>query len=152
MATTLHASNPQTGPVTRAIAAMRNDEPVPPRRGFLRGLLSLPLIGGGVTLIGSPSAVAEPLTLPLMRRYVAFLAREHGHAHDELLGMLSPEERYYSGYYSPLSAPIAPLADKMLSHWPMDARADAMVTAAPPSTRAALVLSTIGADWREGGR
>ena len=30
------------------------------RRGFLRGLVSLPLIGGGVTLIGRPSA-AVPL-------------------------------------------------------------------------------------------
>lgn len=32
------------------------------RRGSLRGLTSLPLIGGGVSLIGRPTAVAEPLT------------------------------------------------------------------------------------------
>lgn len=32
------------------------------RRGFLRGLVSLPLIGGGVTLIGAPTAAATPVT------------------------------------------------------------------------------------------
>jgi len=30
------------------------------RRGFLRALAGLPLIGGGVTLVGAPTAVAEP--------------------------------------------------------------------------------------------
>lgn len=38
-------------------------EPLP-RRGFLRGLVSLPLIGGGVTLIGRPAAMAALARLP----------------------------------------------------------------------------------------
>ena len=43
------------------------------RRGFLRGLVSLPLIGGGVTLIGSPSAVAAPVTGGTIATYIAWL-------------------------------------------------------------------------------
>lgn len=48
-------------------------------RGFLRGFVSLPLIGG-VTLIGEPTAAAVPVTIGLMTRYVAWLAREHAEA------------------------------------------------------------------------
>ena len=36
------------------------------RRGFLRGLAHLLLIGGGVTLIGNPTAAAEPVTEELL--------------------------------------------------------------------------------------
>lgn len=43
------------------------------RRGFLRGLTRLPLIGGGVALIGAPTAVAEPLTPALLDSYEAWL-------------------------------------------------------------------------------
>jgi len=32
------------------------------RRGFLRGLAALPLIGGGVTLIGNPTRAAVVLS------------------------------------------------------------------------------------------
>ena len=39
------------------------------RRGFLRGLTTLPLIGGGVALIGAPSAVAEPVTRSMLETY-----------------------------------------------------------------------------------
>ncbi|MDP4006923.1 hypothetical protein [Methylobacterium sp. NEAU K] len=46
------------------------------RRGFLRGLTALPLIGGGVTLIGAPSAVAEPITPRLLREYHDWLMFE----------------------------------------------------------------------------
>ena len=116
------------------------------RRGFLRGLTTLPLIGGSVTLIGSPTAVAEPVTAELLRVYVAFLAREHGHAHDELLRMEGPEPHHWA------VAPQRPIADLHLFNWPRDARADALVSASPPSTRAALVLSTVSADWRGGER
>ena len=47
------------------------------RRGFLRGLVSLPLIGGGVTLIGRPTASAVPVTDALFERYYAWVAWEH---------------------------------------------------------------------------
>lgn len=46
------------------------------RRGFLSGLATLPLIGGSVALIGSPSAVAEPLNQRLLDAYDEFLDGE----------------------------------------------------------------------------
>ena len=46
------------------------------RRGFLRGLASLPLIGGGVTLIGQPTAAAVPVTDDLLRTYQSWLGWE----------------------------------------------------------------------------
>ncbi|MCJ2059807.1 hypothetical protein MKL09_25165 [Methylobacterium sp. J-048] len=46
------------------------------RRGFLRGLTTLPLIGGGVTLIGQPSAAAVPVTSGLLATYSAWLHYE----------------------------------------------------------------------------
>ena len=47
------------------------------RRSFLRGLASLPLIGGGVTLIGNPTAAAVPVTPDLMQSYKSWLRMEH---------------------------------------------------------------------------
>ena len=122
------------------------------RRGFLSGLLSLPLIGGGVTLIGKPSAVAEPLSLDLMKTYVGWLGREFGRAHDDLLLMLPPDQQCYGGRPHPLFAPPSPIAGTVLCNWPAAPNAAALVVASPPATRAALVLSTIGVKWREGGR
>ena len=46
------------------------------RRGFLRGLTALPLIGGGVTLIGNPSAAAVMPTPGMMATYSAWLHYE----------------------------------------------------------------------------
>ncbi|MCJ2114103.1 hypothetical protein MKK64_23320, partial [Methylobacterium sp. E-025] len=46
------------------------------RRGFLRDLVSLPLIGGGVTLIGNPTAVATPITASLLANYETWLNQE----------------------------------------------------------------------------
>ena len=43
------------------------------RRGFLRGLTTLPLIGGSVTLIGSPTAAAVPVTGGVVATYLAWL-------------------------------------------------------------------------------
>jgi len=45
----------------------------PGRRGFLRNLVTLPLIGGGVTLIGNPTRAAEPVTPDLLDSYNAWL-------------------------------------------------------------------------------
>jgi hypothetical protein len=52
------------------------------RRGFLRGLVHLPLIGGGITLIGAPSAVAEPVTKDLLYSYKSWLQMEHPRLND----------------------------------------------------------------------
>ena len=46
------------------------------RRTFLRGLASLPLIGGGVTLIGNPTAAAVPVTDKLLSAYDGWLDLE----------------------------------------------------------------------------
>ena len=46
------------------------------RRAFLRGLASLPLIGGGVTLIGNPTMAAVPVTDGLLDSYQAWLTYE----------------------------------------------------------------------------
>ena len=55
-----------------------------PRRAFLRGLTTLPLIGGAIELIGQPSAVAEPVTLGLMQNYNMWLWHEHHRVGREL--------------------------------------------------------------------
>lgn len=46
------------------------------RRGFLSGLATLPLIGGSVALIGSPTAAAVPVTGGTIATYIAWLDGE----------------------------------------------------------------------------
>lgn len=125
------------------------------RRGFLRGLAGLPLIGGAVTLIGNPVAAAEPITDDLRARYLGWLAREftealverewigaersmlqsvaRGHAPDPGFALASAERRRrdLSHFVDPLLVPGCP---------PRPSE--------PPSTRAAVVLSAVGCDWR----
>src|SRR5215203_3733402 len=62
------------------------------RRGFLRGLVSLPLIGGGVTLIGSPTAAAVPVTKELLDSYDAWLFYERRYLHFERYGSANRAE------------------------------------------------------------
>ena len=50
---------------------------IAPRRAFLRGLTTLPLIGGSVALIGKPTAAAVPVTLQLAEAYLGWLRLEH---------------------------------------------------------------------------
>ncbi|WP_419830628.1 hypothetical protein [Methylobacterium sp.] len=51
------------------------------RRGFLRGLTTLPLIGGSVALIGAPSAVAASITPGMLATYSAWLDIERRALH-----------------------------------------------------------------------
>lgn len=105
------------------------------RRGILRGLLTLPLIGGGVTLIGAPTASAEPLSLDLLNSYHAWLHYEHR--------LLSAEAcRRFGG---------------QVWHHAVDSdnaggrfhRPEYNTQGIEHATkRAALVLSSIGCDWR----
>jgi len=60
------------------------------RRGFLRSLVALPMLGGGVALIGTPSAVAEPITTGLLDAYSRFLSAEMGMLRKELPLKLEP--------------------------------------------------------------
>ena len=126
------------------MAAASDSTPAPDmiRRGFLRGLASLPLIGGSVALLGSPTAAAVPVSEALMTRYVAWLAREHAEALIEYEGFRSanrpaPERRALQEWRSEWIR-------QPLFWFPDDTTADAAVRAALPSTRAAVVLSAAG--------
>ena len=105
------------------------------RRGFLRGLAHLPLIGGGVTILGNPTAAAEPVTEALLDAYSEWLFYERrllclerwpGVHHPD--GFI-PANTGASGYHFPLGPE----------------RQDRP----QPSSRAAVVLSAVGCGWRE---
>ena len=117
------------------------------RRGFLRSLASLPLIGGGVALIGQPSAVAEPVTLPMLLQYSNWLFMERrllclevvnaaGAASDchvlESVSYIKPGEGSFPDFHFP--------------------RVGSWTDVASPSTRAAVVMAASGFDWREQDR
>ena len=111
------------------------------RRGFLRGLVTLPLIGGGVTLVGKPTAVAAPVTPALMDRYVAWLAREHAEA------LVERDEVHHPGALH-VAEWRREWVHQPLFWFPEDPVAHASVLGAKPSTRAAVVLSAAGCEWR----
>ena len=103
-----------------------------PRRGFLRGLTTLPLIGGGVTLIGNPTRAAEPVSPALLDSYDCWLFYERQRLQ---------VERYQT------NRTFVPVDN---GGFGCHSQADA--GAALPSTRAAIVPSAVGCDWREGVR
>ena len=105
------------------------------RRGFLRGLAHLPLIGGGVTLLGNPTAAAEPVTLDLLRSYSAWLHFERRFLSWELCG--SDKSRF-------------DVEDAVVWAGNPGFHYHKGGTEGPPSTRAAVVLSAVGCGWRGG--
>ena len=100
------------------------------RRGFLRGLATLPLIGGGVTLIGNPTAAAEPVTLDLFHAYNTWLELERRYLCHECEALWPPA--------------------RIMAWDPNNAggRYHRYRENPPPSNRAAVVLSAVGCDWR----
>ena len=129
------------------------------RRSFLRGLASLPLIGGGMTLIGNPTAAAVPATPELMNRYRAWLAREWRQASVEHQILLYPE--HFAAKPDLFTWDFVPTgfipndavahADHMM--WMADpdrtgiegtAGLAEIVKATKPSSRAAVALSAVG--------
>ena len=123
------------------------------RRGFLRGLTTLPLIGGGVTLIGNPSAAAEPITPALLDSYDAWLFYERANLQRERWGV----QAWGDVRFAPGGGEWAPFIGS--DGEPFDTipavnggRRFHSSNADEPSTRAALVLSAVGCDWREGRR
>jgi hypothetical protein len=106
------------------------------RRGFLRGLTTLPLIGGGVALIGSPSGVAAAPSRQVLAAYNEWLFYERRLLCIEAFGGLSAE-----AFVPANSGPTD-------FHFPIGQDWKAVPQ---PSTRAALVLSAVGYDWTEGG-
>ncbi|KQP89393.1 hypothetical protein [Methylobacterium sp. Leaf117] len=121
------------------------------RRGFLSGLAALLLIGGGVSLIGRPTAVAAPVTDQMMTHYLGFISREFR----EL--MVKMDQRHIEksvaacvrrgDFVRPSYAEECKARTRYQLSW-MDFRCLAgegeLPVAAPPSSRAALVLSTVG--------
>ena len=113
------------------------------RRSFLRGLAALPLIGGGVTLIGNPTAVAVPVSNDLLASYDQwlfyerrFLVREqYGHIGDDMVRAM---ERV---------VPVNTAADEF--HFP---REGSWRDVPNPSTRAAVILSAAGVPIVGGAR
>jgi hypothetical protein len=145
------------------------------RRGFLRGLVTLPLIGGGVSLIGAPSAVAEPITPALLAAYRRWLEMEQYLLFEEIpeqppaRARLSLEGRSGSDVAAILRAEerLDELYADIRARWhhfraraqfggevfrsPVDRlylTRDMAIVSPPASTRAALVLSAVGCDWR----
>ena len=108
------------------------------RRTFLRGLATLPLIGGSVALIGNPTKAAVPVTPALQDRYIAWLANEHAAALFE-----RGVETYRTipamnkdWHYTRVRVP--------LHHFPEAPDIECMTAWSKPSARAAIVLSAVG--------
>lgn len=107
------------------------------RRSFLRGLATLPMIGGSVALIGSPSAAAVPVTDELLRNYDCFLAWERRKLVQQVYG-LAFVEREPDWFPVPYPA--------MQWHYPMLGEAPCP----PIETRAAVVLAAVGCPLTRG--
>ena len=64
------------------------------RRSFLRGLASLPLIGGSIALIGAPTKAAVPVTRPMLVEYADWLLFEHHMVKHEIYDRPVTDARY----------------------------------------------------------
>lgn len=121
-------------------------EPMP-RRGFLAGLARLPLLGGSVALVGQPRAVAQPVTLDMLEAYKTWLFYERRVLAWEMANH-AEYVSFYGGTQSSRSTVIEDTiklvdvggAGRFHRHDGRSGRA---------SDRAALVLSTVGCDWRD---
>jgi hypothetical protein len=114
------------------------------RRGFLRGLTTLPLIGGSVALIGNPAKAAVPITRELQERYIAWLANEHAAA----LFELHPPQPQYDDFQRSMSDWHYARVRTPMYWFPEAQDIEASIARSrPPSTRAALVLSAVGCGW-----
>ena len=113
------------------------------RRSFLRGLATLPLIGGSVTLIGQPTAAAVPITDALLERYTSWLIHEHLAV--QKIRMLrvatSDAERALIVEGIPTGAYGFRTPPAVHAH----------IASADPVTRAAVVLSAVGCPLSNGG-
>ena len=108
------------------------------RRGFLRGLVSLPLVGGGVAILGDPMAVAAPVTPRLLGAYSEWLRVERNLLHLELFPDADPRARPY----------LVPPGAGAARHFHAPPHPGSWRDLPPASARAALVSSAVGCDWR----
>jgi len=148
-----------------------------PRRGFLRQLCKLPMLGGGVALLGAPTAVAEPVTPALIEAYRRWLELEHyvlaeerpqpsrvvprperpsfaGWSEDRVSAYLRAEanvDRVEANFIAECCHFRARAKWGMVDGSPVDRfylTPDMQIVSPPASTRAALVMSAVGVDWR----
>lgn len=105
------------------------------RRGFLRGLAALPLIGGSVELVGTPTASAMPVSNDLLSAYDQWLFYERRLLLREQYGHLGTDmvraaER---------GVPSGTLSQSF--HFPLHG---SWTDLPGPSTRVAIILSAAG--------
>ena len=117
-------------------------EPTFERRGFLRALTAIPLLGGGIKLFGEPTSAAVPISPALLRKYAAFLNRELFATWLETRLIESPWHFTDMGY----SLSDSSTWRKLPLWWPLpdDPACEALVTRTAPSSRAAVVLGAAG--------
>ena len=118
-----------------------------PRRAFLRQLVTLPLIGGGVSLIGQPTAVAEPVTMQLLEAYKTWLGLERRF----LVHQMADDPVFIRNYQNcfPADADRKTRGDHIGSFEWYVGNSSSRHHDPAPYTRAALVLSAVGCDWRD---
>ena len=110
------------------------------RRAFLASLAALPMLGGGVKLIGQPTATAVPMSDALLANYKGWLAWERFRLHRELYEDPIVAERNV-GFLA-----CAVPAEHWHNRWQDE-------PACPePSTRAALVLAAVGCPLTKPGQ
>lgn len=109
------------------------------RRAFLSSLAALPMIGGSVALIGQPTAAAVVPTIGILTNYESWLAWERYQLQREIWGddvarrcttflaMNNPGEQWHNPWRDGEVCP-------------------------PASTRAAVVLATVGCPLEEPGQ
>jgi hypothetical protein len=113
------------------------------RRGFLRSLVTLPMPGGGVALLGAPTAIAEPITPELLSSYKTWLSFEHKRLSYELAGFDKDRARETERFLQVDNAGFNWHFDQ--TSWENGGWQSATLQ---PSSRAALILSAVGCDWR----
>lgn len=118
---------------------LERDRSPMPRRGFLSGLASLPLIGGGVSLIGQPTAAAVPVTDELRWSYKEWLFMEHRMLSFELAGHDRQRGKEMERCF------VGSIANGWHLQWARPGDMMAGWDHAPqPSSRAAVILSAAG--------
>lgn len=121
----------------------------PARRGFLRQLASLPLVGGGVTLIGKPTAAAVPVTQGLLNSYDTWLAVERNWLRFERFGSSGEPD----GFYDPVSVEAVFRDRRTGECWDFTHYANAGARfdhgRPGPISRAAVVLAAAGVDMSQ---
>ena len=119
-----------------------------PRRGILRGLATLPLIGGSVDIIGAPRAVAEPVTATLLSNYHSWLFFERRLLAHELARLPEVQRLYGRQAAGVTCFDTVRAVDNHIRCDNAGGEFHTYKRGHEAATRAALVLSTVGVDWK----